>query len=137
MAAACAAGVSTNTSPCFRTCRIWSICQEAISFVRREPGRGELGPLDVPRPMRRDSERPPRATRRFEPLPHPWEATYRPRDAVDVLAREVAGVVAEPERLPQMDEVRRIGSLSELFTDAGLRALRQYPRPREVTGPVL
>lgn len=105
--------------------------------MNRESSRGELGPLDVPRPVRRDAERPPRTTQRFESFPHPWEAPHRPRDAVDVLAPEVARVAAEPERLPQMDEIRRIGPLPEPFTDDGLRAHRQSPRPREATGPVL
>ncbi|WP_107081080.1 hypothetical protein [Streptomyces sp. Wb2n-11] len=106
-----------------------------------------LGPLskalettERPRAVRRDAERPSLTAQRFEALPYPWEAAHRPSDAVDVLAPEVAWVVAEPKCLPQMDEARRVGPLPEPLADDGFRPLaslrdRAEPRARSTRLP--
>ncbi|GAA3040311.1 hypothetical protein GCM10010448_23570 [Streptomyces glomeratus] len=64
---------------------------------RRESGRDELGPLDVPRAVPRDPERPPPcAPKFFEAPPNLRGTAHRPCDAVDVPMPEIFRVVAEP-----------------------------------------
>lgn len=103
-------------------------CGQPQGTCSGTPGRG-LAP-DVRFTHRRTPQR-------FESLSRPRKTARRPRDTIDVLTPEVARIVAEPKRLPQMDEVRRIGTFPEPLTDDGLRSPGQSSRPYEAASPLL